>query len=60
VPSFSGLSSLLLGLNFEALQSSETPMGIYQSTRCNISEGKKTLSRPVEEASNLVKKDLCL
>jgi hypothetical protein len=48
VPFSSGLSSLL-GLKFEALQSSETHMDIYQSARRNISEGKKTFSRPVEE-----------
>lgn len=58
--SFSGLNNLLLGLNVEALLSSETQMGIYQSTRRNISEGRKTLSRPVEETSDLTKKDLCL
>jgi hypothetical protein len=48
MPSSAGLISLL-GLNVETLQCSETQIDTCQSTGRNISDGKKTLSRPVEE-----------
>ena len=58
MPSPSELSSLL-GLNFEALQSSEAQMDIYQSTRRNVSEGKETLSR-LNEEPQISQREICV